>query len=79
MIEFSTSSTSCSSGRAKVIINAFKPIQKRERLPLEQEIEMEDRIHFENILLDIYGISKCYKEIKASLLDLYNIRFAVKS
>jgi len=40
---------------------------------------MEDRIQFEKVLLDIYGIAKHYKDIKKSLLALYNIRFAVKS
>ncbi|WP_185216950.1 MULTISPECIES: N-6 DNA methylase [unclassified Chryseobacterium] len=62
----------------QAIINAFQPIAQRNRLPLEQELEQTDRINFENILLDAFGISNHYEAIKASLLQLYKIRFAVK-
>lgn len=62
----------------QAIINAFQPIAQRNRLPLEQELEQADRIIFENVLLDAFGISNHYEAIKASLLQLYKIRFAVK-
>ena len=62
----------------ELIIAAFKPIKQRDRLPLREEVEAEDRIHFENILMEIYGILKYYGQIKQSLLDLFKIRFAVK-
>lgn len=62
----------------QAIINAFQPIAQRNRLPLEQEIEQADRINFENVLLGAFGISNHYEAIKASLLQLYKIRFAVK-
>lgn len=62
----------------QAIINAFQPIAQRNRLPLEQELEQADRINFENILLGAFGISNHYEAIKASLLQLYKIRFAVK-
>lgn len=60
------------------IINAFLPITRRNRLPLGQEILQEDRINFERILFNNYGISEHYESIKESLLHLYRIRFAVK-
>jgi len=60
------------------IVTAFEPIKFRDRCPLEDEIEMEDRVHFESILMDIYGLSEYYEQIKQSLLDLFKIRFAVK-
>lgn len=60
------------------IIQSFKPIMQRDRLPLEQEIESEDRIAFENTLMEIFGISEYYEPIKNSLKQLYRIRFAVK-
>jgi hypothetical protein len=60
------------------IINAFQPITERNRLPLEQEIIREDRINFEQILLNAYGISEHFDAIKDALLHLYKIRFAVK-
>ncbi len=60
------------------IITAFEPIKHRDRLPLEEEVEMEDRINYESVLMDIYGLSEYYEQIKHSLLDLFKIRFAVK-
>lgn len=60
------------------IINAFQPIAQRNRLPLEQEILQEDRINFEQVLFNTYGIVEYYDSIKVSLLHLYRIRFAVK-
>jgi type I restriction-modification system DNA methylase subunit len=60
------------------IINAFQPIAQRNRMPLEQEIEQEDRINFETVLFESFGIAEHYEAIKSSLLHLYKIRFAVK-
>ncbi|MDY2588482.1 HsdM family class I SAM-dependent methyltransferase [Winogradskyella aquimaris] len=60
------------------IVELFSPIMQRNRLPLEQELESEDRIVFENALMEIYGISEYYEPIKNSLKQLYQIRFAVK-
>jgi type I restriction-modification system DNA methylase subunit len=60
------------------IINAFQPIANRNRLPLEQELEQADRINFERVLLEAFGIYEYFVEIKSSLLHLYKIRFAVK-
>ena len=60
------------------IVELFRPIMQRNRLPLEQELESADRITFENTLMEIYGISENYEPIKNSLKQLYRIRFAVK-
>ncbi|MDG5800672.1 N-6 DNA methylase [Marinilabiliaceae bacterium ANBcel2] len=60
------------------IINAFKPIADRDRLPLEQEIQQADRENFESILFECFGISEHYNSVKAALFHLYKIRFAVK-
>jgi len=60
------------------IIQAFEPITQRNRLPLERELQSEDRIEFERILFEIYNITEYYTAIKSSLLHLYKIRFAVK-
>jgi len=60
------------------IVHTFKPISLRNRFSLEQEILQEDRINFENTLFEIFGITEYYESIKASLLHLYKIRFAVK-
>lgn len=61
------------------IINAFRSIEQRDRLPLEQEIEQEDRINFERILFESFNILEFYDAIKESLIHLYKIRFAVKN
>lgn len=60
------------------IINAFQPIANRNRLPLRQEIEQTDRVNFERVLLEAFGIDEQFEAIKSSLLHLYKIRFAVK-
>lgn len=62
----------------QTIITAFESIKHRDRLPLEEEIEMEDRINYESVLMNIYGLSEYYEQIKHSLLGLFKIRFAVK-
>lgn len=61
------------------IITAFTPLMERDRLPLLEELEAEDRIAFETLLMGIYGISDYYTAIKNSLKELYQIRFAVKA
>jgi hypothetical protein len=60
------------------VINAFQPIADRNRFPLEQEIEQADRLNFERVLLEAFGIEEHFEAIKSSLLHLYKIRFAVK-
>ncbi|WP_106795128.1 N-6 DNA methylase [Aquimarina sp. Aq78] len=60
------------------IVELFRPMMQRNRLPLELELESADRIAFENALMEIYGISEYYEPIKNSLKQLYRIRFAVK-
>lgn len=60
------------------IITAFTPLVERNRLPLLEELESDDRIAFENRLMDIYGIVEYFEPIKNSLKELYKIRFAVK-
>jgi len=60
------------------IVELFRPLMQRNRLPIEQELESADRIVFENTLMEIYDISEYYEPIKNSLNQLYRIRFAVK-
>lgn len=60
------------------IVELFRPIMQRNKLPLVQELESADRTAFENTLMEIYGISEYYEPIKNSLKQLYRIRFAVK-
>ena len=60
------------------LLIAFEPIKQRNRLPLKEELEMNDRIYFESVLMEAYEISEYYEQIKQSLLELFRIRFAVK-
>lgn len=60
------------------IVELFRPIMQRNKLPLLQELESADRVTFENTLMEMYGISEYYEPIKDSLKQLYRIRFAVK-
>ncbi|MBC7749533.1 MAG: SAM-dependent DNA methyltransferase [Methylotenera sp.] len=60
------------------VISAFQPIANRNRFPLEQEVEQTDRVNFERVLFEAFGINEHYDAIKLSLLHLYRIRFAVK-
>jgi len=60
------------------ILAAFESIAQRNRFPLEQELEQVDRIYFEGLLFDYFGISDCYNSVKKSLKHLYKIRFSVK-
>jgi type I restriction-modification system DNA methylase subunit len=60
------------------IITSFNPLLERDRLPLIEELDSEDRIIFETRLMEIYDISEHYTAIKKSLKELYEIRFAVK-
>lgn len=61
-----------------LVLKTFSPLLQRERLPLEQELEASDRIAFESALMEVYGISDYYEAIKRSLIQLYQIRYAVK-
>lgn len=61
-----------------IIVDSFKPIASRNRFPLEQELNQEDRIYFEKVLFETFEIYQHYESVKKSLLHLYKIRFSVK-
>lgn len=60
------------------IINAFQPLIQRNIKPLTEELESTDRIEFDQIVLDAFGISSEKENIIKSLLEIYNIRKAVR-
>jgi len=60
-----------------LIITDFEPLLGRPRCNLVEELEMEDRIEFERILSEAFGIQEYYAVIKTELLKLYRIRMAV--
>lgn len=61
----------------KNIKNLFKPILAREIYPLSKELIMEDRIIFEEAILNAYAIIDIKKDLKNALLKMYQIRKSV--
>lgn len=60
------------------IIEAFEPIKNRVINDTEQELQMEDRIRFDHIVLQSYGIDDKYNHIRNALLSLQKTRLSVK-
>ena len=55
----------------------FKPILAREIYPLTKELIMEDRIVFEDAVLQAYSILEIKDNLKNALLKMYQIRKSV--
>ncbi|MGF3067039.1 N-6 DNA methylase [Facklamia sp. P12950] len=52
----------------------FSPILEREIYDYEQELNKEDRIAFDKYVLDCYGLSSIYADIKNSFLSMHKSR-----
>jgi hypothetical protein len=61
----------------KNIKNLFKPILAREIYPLPKEQIMDDRIIFEEAILNAYEIIGIKEDVKNALLKMYQIRKSV--
>ena len=59
------------------ILKLFKKLETRGILPIKQELEQEDRINFDNAVLEAIGCLQFKEQIKNSLLTLYKIRVTV--
>lgn len=59
------------------ILNAFAPLLNRNVKPVQQELRSEDRMIFDQIVLNAFNISEQETNIRNSLLDLYNIRKSI--
>jgi len=59
------------------IMTLFGKLMEREVLPLKQELEMDDRVDFDNAVLEAIGFPLYRERIKTALLTLYNIRASV--
>lgn len=60
------------------IIAAFHPLKDRNVLETAEEINQEDRVHFDHTTLRAFGIDKYYGEIKAALLSMQQVRYTVR-
>ena len=61
------------------ILTAFSPLLKRKILPVEQELEQEDRQNFDTIVLKAYDMESLYNEIKDCLLSMMKVRLGAKN
>lgn len=61
------------------ILSLFEVIEARNVLPISEELEMQDRINFDNAVLESIGCVAYRERIKNALLALYSIRTAVDS
>lgn len=61
----------------EIILKLFEKLEAREILPIKQELEQEDRINFDNAVLNAIGCLAYKEQIKSALLTLYGIRVAV--
>ncbi len=66
-----------SNGNREKIIKLFEKLETRVILPILQELEHEDRINFDDAVLEAIGCLQYKKQIKDSLLTLYGIRASV--
>jgi len=62
-------------GRIK---NKFAKLLRRPVFPILEELKMQDRIEFDEEVLKAFGIAEFKHNIINALLELYNIRMAVK-
>lgn len=59
------------------ILENSNPLLNRDLLPIEAELEQEDRIAFDNAILEAYGIPDLRDSIVDAFLTLFRIRKAV--
>ena len=59
------------------ILALFRILESRTILPIKDELEQDDRINFDNAVLESIGCLEYKEQIKNSLLTLYNIRASV--
>lgn len=58
------------------IIARFELLKKRDILPIQKELESDDRKHFDLAVLKAFGIESIYDNVKGALLALNTIRNA---
>lgn len=61
-----------------IILDMYRELEKRQVMPLLQEIQQKDRFDFDMAVLKAYGLEKQYDNIKNSLMQLFAIRKSVR-
>ena len=69
--------TILSEGDKDRIIEAFEPLMNRNRQALPQEMEREDRAHFDEVLFEVFNIQGILESVRNALMVLYRIRLSV--
>ncbi|MCB9044679.1 MAG: SAM-dependent DNA methyltransferase [Chitinophagales bacterium] len=59
------------------VVESFRPLTNRNRLPLLDELNNPDRVLFEQTLLREYNLEDYWEPLYQALTTLYSIRFAV--
>lgn len=60
------------------IKKAFEPLKNRDIEETLKELQLEDRINFDHVVLQAYGIDHLYDDIKHTLVSLQTSRLSVK-
>lgn len=61
------------------IKQAFEPLKNRDIEETLTELQLEDRINFDHVVLQAYGIDDLYDDIKHTLVSLQTSRLSVKN
>lgn len=64
--------------QATAIVQAFQPIKNRQVFDTEIELQREDRINFDHVVLNSFGIDDYYDRIKESLISMQKTRRNVR-
>lgn len=68
-----------SDNQKEKIILKFKKLKSRKILPVLEELESNDRINFDNVVFEAFGVQKYKNQILDSLKTLYAIRMNIRS
>ncbi|MEI6645135.1 MAG: N-6 DNA methylase [bacterium] len=60
------------------ILKAFKVLTLREVLPFEREMQSEDRMGFEQIVFESFGLTSIFPAVQKSVMELHFIRHAAR-
>lgn len=60
------------------ILEAFEPLKGRTVLGTAEELEQEDRVHFDHVVLSAFGIDQYFDDIKNALLSMQRVRETAK-
>ena len=60
------------------ILSAFEPLRARAILSTDEELEQTDRIQFDHVVLNAFGIDAYYESIRRTLLTMQRVRHSAR-